>query len=201
MQNLQTLKLIEIAASLLWTLALLYGYLKNKSVNVRLLKSGIIVLMSVFIATAYFSTSIQFQAWKNDPMSRYLLPPYVSIDYFYSYAIYRFWLPYALDIMISIAWAFFLLLLCRYSHGRFLDEKEACMGFFTALVVGWPNFIIYVFIVFSLVVIRQLFNYYILHERKLISITSYMAISAIIVLVLSLYYSDKLGLDKLKLVS
>lgn len=201
MQNLQTLKLIEIAASFLWTLALLYGYQKNKSVNMRLLKSGIIVLMSVFIATAYISTSIQFQAWKNDPMSRYLLPPYVSIDYFYSYSIYRFWLPYALDIMISITWTFFLLLLCKYSNGRFLDEKEASMGFFTALIVGWPNFIIYIFIVFGLTVIRQIFNYYFLHERKLISITSYMAISAIIVLSISLLHNDKLGLDKLKLVS
>jgi len=200
-QTLQILKLIEIAASFFWTLALLYDYQKNKKINLLLLRSGIIVLMSVFILTAYLSTSLQFQAWKNDPMSQYLLPPHSPIAYFYNYAIYRFWLPYALDIMISIAWAFYLLLLCKYSNRRFLDEKEACMGFFTALIVGWPNFIIYIFLLFGLVVLRQIFNYYVLRKKELISITPYMAISAILVVSLSLFYGDRLGLDKLKLVS
>jgi len=143
---------------------------------------------------------MQFEAWKNDPMSKYLLPPFES-SYFYNYSIYHFWLPYALDLMISIAWAFYLMLLSKYSNKRFLDEKDIYLGFFMSLIVGWPNFIIFIFIVFSLLVLKQIMNYYVLKKKGLIPIAPYMILASIIVLSLSLYYNDKLGLDKLKLVS
>lgn len=201
MPILNVLKILELAASFLWMFILLYDFVKNKNINMQLLKYGIIALISLFVATAYFSTSIQFEVWKNDPRSQYLLPPFQPIDYFNNYSIYRFWLPYALDIAISIAWAFYLALLSKYSNKRFLDEKEIYLGFFTSLLVGWPNFIIYIFIVFCLVVAKQLFNYYIMHRKTLISIAPYMIVASILVLSLSLYYNDRLGLDKLKLVA
>ena len=201
MPILQALKISELAISFLWMFLLLYDYVKNKRVSAGFVKFGILFLMSVFIMTACFSTSIQFQVWEKDPLSQYILPPFRSIDYFYNYAIYRFWLPYILDVAIALAWSFYLVLLCKYSNKRFLDEKEVYLGFLTALIAGWPNFIIYVFAVFGLLVIKQIFNYYILQKRELIPIAPYMIIAAITVLSLSLYFGDRLGLDKLKLVA
>lgn len=181
-------------------LALSYDYIKNKDISISFVRYGIIILMSVFIATAYSSTSIQFETWKKDPLSQFLLPPFES-TYFYTYSAYHFWLPYFLDLAIALAWTFYLLLLSKYSNKRFLDEKDVYLGFFTSLIIGWPNFIIYVFIVFGLLVIKQTTNYLIFRKKTLIPIAPYMIIATIAVLSTSLYYSDRLGLDKLKLVA
>lgn len=201
MSILPALKIIEVIISFLWMFVLIYDYLKNKRVSASFIKHGILILVSVFIMTASLSTSIQFEVWKKDPFSRYILPPSQPIERFYDYAIYRFWLPHVLDLAITLAWAFCLLLLCKYSNRRFLDEKDIYLGFLTSLIVGWPNFIIYIVIVFGMLLTKQAIDYFMLQKKSLIPITPYMIIAAIIVLSLSLYYNDRLGLDKLKLVA
>lgn len=180
---------------------LLYKYIRQRSISIRFIRYGIFLLMSVFIVTSYFSFSIQYDTWKSSVPGKYLLPPYQPIDYFYSYSAYHFIFPYILDVAISFAWVFYLILLAKYSNKRFLDEKEIHLGFFTALVAGWPNFIFYIFILFGLIVLKQVFNYFILKKRELIPIAPYMMLASLIVMILSLYFLDRLGLDKLKLVA
>lgn len=185
----------------MWMFALLYGYVKNKRISSGFVQHGILILMALLFITACLKTSIQFEIWKSSPISKFILPPNQPIDRFYDYAIYRFWLPYVLDLAITLAWTFFLLLLCKYSNNRFIDMNDVYLGLFTALIVGWPNFIIYIFVIFGLLLVKQLFDYYAFNNKGLIPITPYMIIACIIVLSLSIYYNDKLGLDKLKLVS
>ncbi|MFZ2969849.1 MAG: hypothetical protein WA063_01750 [Minisyncoccia bacterium] len=201
MEIISALKTSWFVISALWLMILSIDWLRRNKINQRFVKCGIIIIMAIFVLTGYFSTNLQFEVWKNDPMSRFFLPPNQSMDYFYQYSFYHFWFPYVLDLAISLGWVFCLILLSRYSGKRFLDEKDITLGFFTSIIIGWPRFIIYLLSLFGLLAAKQIFNYYILKKRDLIQMSPYMILSSLIVLALTLALNDQFGLDKLKLVS
>lgn len=201
MEIISALKTSWFVISALWLIILLFGWHKKKEVNQRFVKYGIIVIMAIFVLTGYFSTTAQYDVWKNNEMSRFFLPPHQSIIYFYQYSFFHFWLPYVLDLAISLVWMFCLVLLQKYGNKRFLDEKEIALGFFTSIVVGWPRFIVYIFSLFGLLIAKQTFNYYILKKKDLIQMSPYMILASLAVLVLTLVLNNHFGLDKLKIVS
>jgi hypothetical protein len=179
---------------------LLKSWHKNGSIGTKWIGLGSFFIISIFVATGYFLTSATFEAWKNDPISRLLLPP-LEPTYFYQYSFFRFWLTSVFDIGMSSAWAFFLLLLYSYSKKRFMDEKEIYLGFFTTLVVGWPNFIIYLFILFGLLAAKQIMNRLIFHKNELVRLAPYMMLSSLVVLGLMIYFNDQLGINEMKIVN
>lgn len=72
--------------------------------------------------------------------------------YFIFYTFERFWLNAILSI--GVAWLFyrFLILLKRYEE-RFFEVGEVELGFFAALLAGWPAFVIFLPLVFVFVVV------------------------------------------------
>ncbi len=82
-----------------------------------------------------------------------------------------------------------------------MDEKEIYLGFFTALVVGWPNFIIYLFILFGLLAAKQIVNRFIFHKNELVRLAPYMMLSSLVVLGLMICFNDQLGINEMKIVN
>lgn len=201
MEIISALKTSWFVVSIFWLMIMLISWHRRKEIDQRFVKGGIILVIAIFVLTGYFSTITQYEVWNNDPFSRYFLPPHQSMDYFYQYSFYHFWLPYILDLGISLVWTFCLTLLCKYSNKRFLDEKEITLGFFTSIIIGWPRFIIYLFSLFGLLVLKQAFNYYILKKRELIQMSPYMILSTLLVLILTMILNNQLGLENLKIVS
>ncbi len=199
-KTLLLLKILWFSISIFWLLILLKDWLKNRNINAKWIRCGVLFALAIFATTASFLTIATFEVWKNDPIGKSLLPPY-NPTYFYGYSFFNFWLIYVFDLEVSLAWTFFLLILYKYSKKNFLDEKEIYLSLFTALIVGWPNFIIYLFVVFGLMALKQIANYCVSREKELIRLAPYMIIGSLVVIALMMKFNDQLGINELKLIN
>ena len=117
-------------------------------------KSLIVVLVGFRIFYAAFLTVIQYYAWSKGTLTKFLLN---SPRYFLFYAFGRFWLNALIAIAAAFAFYLFLKFLKKYRE-RFFEESETELGFLAALLVGWPNFVIFVALVFVSVVLLAVFR-------------------------------------------
>lgn len=117
-------------------------------------KPLIFILAASRILYAVFLTSNQYRIWSQDEMAKFLLdtPGYLL---FYSYG--RFWLNVFIAIGLAFVFYLFLKFLKKYQE-RFFEEGEPELGFLTALIVGWPNFVIFIPLIFISVVLISIFR-------------------------------------------
>ena len=195
MEVLYLLKITSFVAPLIWLAVLLAYWLKNGKINLKWVKSGIIVIIVLSIAIGAYSTIATYNLWKNDPISCYLVPPHQTM-YFFRYSFFHYWFGNVLGLAISSFWALFLFALNKYSKGRLLSKKEVWLGLFTALAVGWPNFISYLIVSFSLLFILQLFNAF-FRKQKNVTLTHSVIISALLVLLFGEFFIEILNLKVL----
>ncbi len=80
---------------------------------------------------------------------------------FYSWG--RFWLGAVLALASALAFWLLLKALQRYKD-RFFEEGEVGLGALTALLVGWPGFVIFIPLVFIAVAIVSVFRMLLLKE-------------------------------------
>lgn len=85
------------------------------------------------------------------------------LGYFIFYSYGRFWISLILTLFVAFLFFGFLKLLRRYQE-RFFREGEVELGLLTALIVGWPNFVIFIPLVFLSVVVVSLFRLIFLKE-------------------------------------
>ncbi len=198
MQLIQILNILNLVIPFLFLIAILFYRLKFGEVKLRWVKAGIFTVFALFIITGAHSTIATYDLWKMDPLSRYLLPPYEA-TYFYGYVFFHFWLNYAIIIMLSLAWAFILWMLSRYSQSRFLDETDIHLGFFAGLVAGWPNFTFFVAIFFGLMLLRQIIDVAIYKKNEPLRVAPYLIIGAAIAMLVGDFLINKLGLGVLRI--
>ncbi|MCL4404109.1 hypothetical protein M1432_02090 [Patescibacteria group bacterium] len=141
---------------------------------------GLVVALLVFkFAYALLLSVGQYFVWKSEPLAHLLLnesleklPAAVTggvgafdghLGYFLYYAWSRFWLDAVWSVIIAILFWGILKLLQRYRE-RFFHAGETTIGFLAALIVGWPNIIIFVPLVFLSVVLVSVYRLVFLKE-------------------------------------
>jgi len=192
-----TLKIANFLVPFVSLTAILFYYLKYKDIKLKWIKIGIAIILLLFAVMGVYCAFATYNLWKTDPFSKYLLPPYQEISYFYKYSFFHFGLSSIIIIAISSAWASFLFVLNKYSKERFLDRKEIWLGFFTALATGWPGFIIYLIFSFVILLATQLINVFILKNKNKVIISYAVILSSLMVLLSGEFFIDKLGLSVL----
>lgn len=155
-------------------------WFKKQELNFRLIKYGILAVITLFILQGSYMTIATYNIWKIDPLSRYLLPPHNSI-YFYGYAYFHFWRAMVINLLVGAAWAGFLVLVKKYTGERILNKSDIALGFFTAMIVGWPKIFAYLVLAFGLLLLKGIMNIVILKNQSNIAIASSVALSALIV--------------------
>lgn len=119
------------------------------------------------ILYAVLLTAAQYYIWAQDPFARSFLSmparapggvvtrmPWLfdtTFGYFLFYSWGRFWLGAVLSIGAALLFWSFLRVL-RRKNQRFFIEGEPELGFLAALTVGWPNFVVFVPLLFIAVV-------------------------------------------------
>jgi len=191
------LKIANILIPFVFLTSILFYYLKYKDIKLKWIKIGIAIILLLFAVMGIYCAFATYNLWKTDPFSKYLLPPYQEISYFYKYSFFHFGLSNIIAIAISSAWASFLFVLNKYSKERFLDRKEIWLGFFTALATGWPGFIIYLIFSFVILLATQLINVFILKNKNKVIISYAVILSSLMVLLSGEFFIDKLGLSVL----
>lgn len=133
-------------------------------------------VISLRIFYTIFLTLFQYYAWSQDRFTQLLLDSPIDkavplptiiekfswlreskLGYFIFYSWGRFWVNVLLVIIAAVVFWYFLKLLKRHSD-RFFEDGEVELGFLAALIVGWPNFVIFVPAVFVSVVLVSIFR-------------------------------------------
>jgi len=100
----------------------------------------------IMTGVALYLTHAQFSVWQNDPISKYLLPPYHSISYFIVYAGAHFWITYFISFVI----AFVVYVIAAYMNARrggiFFEKEELYFLPLGIFLTGHPGWILYMVI-------------------------------------------------------
>lgn len=128
----------------------------------RVISYKLLVISSVAFHLFYaaFLTLGQYYVWSQSEFTKLLLD---SPGYFFFYSWGRFWINALLAIVLPFIFYLFLRLLKKYQE-RFFEQGETELGLLSALIVGWPNFVIFVPLVFVLVIIVSIFRRLFLKE-------------------------------------
>lgn len=141
-----------------WALALAAAvvYLSRNrrapEVNLRAMRRLFVVSAAAFFALALIGSFAQYAAWKSDPLSSKLLPPYQPIGYFLKYAGTHFWLTPLLSLAGALIFYRLLDTLAR-ANARFFESGEVELGALAAFLAGWPRIVIFLPAAFLTVVI------------------------------------------------
>jgi hypothetical protein len=118
----------------------------------------LLIFLAVYrLSFAALESIVNYYAWTKNPFTSLFLPPHRSIGYVLIYS----WVHYFLNAVISVlmAYLFFLFLrgLKQYQE-RFFEKGEVEIGFIVALVVGWPNFVVFLPLVFVSVILIAIYR-------------------------------------------
>lgn len=123
-------------------------------------KSLVISSLAFHIFYAALLTAGQYYVWSQSEFTKLLLD---SPGYFLFYSWGRFWINVLLTISAAFVFYLVLRLLKKYQE-RFFDEGETELGLLMALLVGWPNFAVFVPLVFVFVIPVSIFRRLFLKE-------------------------------------
>lgn len=99
-------------------------------------------VFAVFSLLIYYSYQ-QYIAWQSIEPSKFLLPPYQSIDYFIKYVGARFFAPYLISLMAAILFLFAAKQLNKKYEERFFEPEELWLGALALFIIGWPGLLFY----------------------------------------------------------
>lgn len=140
-------------------------------------KSLIWITIGFKIIYAGLATLSQYYVWSSNAFTKLLLNQNIidfnaikdvfgrstawifdnRLGYFLFYSWGRFWMVVAVSLVVALAFYLFLIFLKKQKE-RFFEEGETELGFLLALLVGWPNFIVFIPIVFLSVVLVSAFR-------------------------------------------
>lgn len=145
--------------SIIFVLSLLFYFYKNKIlVKTSLAKkfSVLVILVVVFrLIYAALLTISQYYIWSHQEFTKLLLPPTQPIKYFVQYSFTHFWIDTLISFGIAIVFYLFLRLLWKHQQ-RFFEKDEIMFGLLMALIIGWPNFVVFVPMVFIFTILISL---------------------------------------------
>lgn len=132
---------------------------KIKTINLVYILVGLSILFNSLLSI------LQYFVWHISPISRFLLPPFTPINYFLGYIFFHFWLAGLLVFVLSLAFYFLLKLIKKY-RDDVVSSEELFLILLSGLLVGWPNFIIFVPLFFLLALIYSSVNLLVFKREK-----------------------------------
>ena len=185
---------------LLWAWLTYFGVMPWSKYDFKKLARGAIALK---IAYALSETVAQYMVWSGTDFTKiFLTSPSSDIfnfkgGFFLFYVLNRFWGGMVLGILI--AWLFYksLLYLKKYNE-RFLAKGEAELGFLAALLMGWPDFTLFLPMFLVLMIFISLARQ-VISKEKYTTLGLPMLIAASAILAFEPYFTRLFGLGALKL--
>lgn len=100
--------------------------------------------------TLAFTASLQYDAWRTDPVGQFLLPPHQRWTYFALYVTRRIFAPWAIAGAVGLFLAAAAARLNRRFDGRFFEDEEPFLFGLAVFLVGYPAFLFYLALMLSL---------------------------------------------------
>lgn len=154
-----------------------------------------VIIFRVFYAGVL--TWLQYYVWSHNEFSKLLLPPHQPIKYFLWYSWTHFWFNVFLSVGVAFLFWLLLRLLKKYQES-FFEQEELEIGFLCSLIVGWPNFIIFVAMAFILAILISSFQAIFLKKFHT-ALSPFFLLAALAVLFFGSKLVDILGLGVLRI--
>ncbi|MEK7520718.1 MAG: hypothetical protein AAB560_01415 [Patescibacteria group bacterium] len=136
----------------------------KKAAYGKFLKTAIVAAIAFYVVYGLAETAAQYYVWKTNGFLEMVKGGGGDANgYFLFYSWGRFWISALLSIGGAFLFFYFLKALKKYRE-RFFEEGELDLGFLSALLIGWPNFVVFVPLVFLSVVIIAVFRRVFLKE-------------------------------------
>jgi len=117
---------------------------------------GVIILI---FGNAFYLSYSQYKIWKYGTASdftKFLLPPYQSINYFIGYSLFHFFTAH----LISLVFAFSFLKIAKYYNKKFEERffypEEYYLGALAIFLSGFPGIFLYIISIFFASVLGSL---------------------------------------------
>jgi len=108
-------------------------------------RTKIVAASIVLVALALsFLSWVQYQVWRHDPMSQYLLPPHQSTAYFWTYVATRFFGAWLISGVCGYAAYWSARLLNKKFDRRFFEDEEPFLFGLAVFGAGYPVFLFYI---------------------------------------------------------
>ena len=125
-------------------------YLKYRErLEARKLKKLIWLFLTFNIVFAAAQIYIQYRIYASDSFTRLMLPPYQSWRWFEQYSFFHFVAPFLAALSAGIFLYYIAILINKY-YKVVLSREECLLLPLAALAVKWPNFALYIILVFIL---------------------------------------------------
>jgi Kef-type K+ transport system membrane component KefB len=125
---------------------------------VNRVKIAVISAVLVFICLAFLSWA-QYEIWRHDPISKFLLPPYQTSEYFFEYALRLFFGPWIISGVFGYISYRLATLLNKKFGERFFEEEEPFLFGLSIFGVGYPMFLFYfVYMALSSLILTGVFT-------------------------------------------
>lgn len=170
-------------------LLLVFAQILRPAVTTRYARAIFIGFVLWILSALIFISSAQYLAWAGGAPTKYLLPPYQSINYFLIYVWWRFWASQVLSLGVALV-IFYLAKWYnrRHDNGFFYDEElyYLATGVF---LVGHPLWIFYFIavIIFASAVIG--FRALVLGKKEKFSLYYFWLPTAAFVIIISKWLS------------
>lgn len=99
-------------------------------------------IFAVFSSLIYYSYQ-QYIIWQSAEPSKFLLPPYQSINYFFYYISMRFFASYIVSLLISVLFLFSAKYYNKKYDERFFYPEEIYLGALALFLSGHPGWLFY----------------------------------------------------------
>ena len=191
------LSLIIFWCSSIVSAGILIVYFKKPNFLKKAILIGIAFFILLFLGIGIFQSVSTYYIWKADPISKYLIPP-VNPNYFYQYCLFH----YFLNFFISLGAAIFLgLIFFILQKKNFVDINGTLLVILAAIIVGSPNFIIFLGLAFLIAIFLDLWQNYkkrVKIKRK-VSLILPMLISLILTILAGNIIAKYIGLAVLRI--
>ena len=98
---------------------------------------------------------IQYRIYASDPFARLMLPPYQSWRWFEQYSFFHFVAPFLVALGAGV-FLYYIVILINKHYKAVLSREECLLLPLAALAVKWPNFALYIILVFILAMLAAI---------------------------------------------
>ncbi len=179
-------------------LGLLYMGLRKGEILEKTVRKALILVISIYIIQIIAKTIYLYFVLKDHPLGQYLLSGDEN-NYFYR-TVWSFIVPHIWALVIGIGIVIVLLLFKKFTKDPIIDRSDIFIIILTILAVGPYNSLVLFIGALFLMIVVQVINFQKKKFKRLrLSISPFLLIMTIIILVLNNFYFYQKFLDFFKL--
>ncbi len=137
--------------------------LKRRPFGIKAIKVIFIFAIAVVFSLLIYYSYQQYIAWQSVEPSKFLLPPYQTIDYFIKYVGARFFAPYLISLIAALVFLYVAKKLNKKYEERFFEQEELWFGALAIFLTGWPGAFFYFIGLILIYFLIHIFLFFISH--------------------------------------